>query len=787
MRVRTQLANLRFQTPTCDSASACDIGRPGTPISCLIFHFLTTRSKSGEVISPPAELDREVEEILGPQPQTGYPGLKKTLFGLYSDEIRGKFIKYPEIRITLKTDGAHFTCPLGRCCHAEGHGRLSLSFFVGETKLICSCTRGSMFGTPEGDRIGVQAWDNCRNEQQDITLDMVTYFISRHLNEEIHFLNEKGIGFAAKKALGGYDLYSTKFEKDLCAAWAKKILRGCEHNFGPVALAPKAAAVRDIPFKDAFNLLKVSEYRCEYREVGFFPARPPYTEVFPKSLRPPADMLNTFDKLGITEEEARDYCLENKLLTADDFETKAPAERIFDYYVGQGVLDVEDDDETRAVQLRELWTAQDFFVNESLETQGDGWVKLRAYLLEQGAVTTDEWRPHPTLTAEGRAKLDALMKPMTDHVLDIVCRGDTTDCKYFFDYDAHAVQKPWEKPGVAKVLRSDGKGAGKGAVVDPLIEILGSQEPHFHAAEVSSADSILEGGFNGMLSQKVAIVLDEAYWAGSAKDKGKLRSLITCANSTIRLMHTNPYKEQSFARVFFMSNDQQVVPYDSACERRYKCYDLLNTYKGIQTDATRAHFDPIYAIPTEVHALFLYHRNIAGFNPRKFKIGAAEQGQMSSSLSAVQAYWLECLDRGFLVEEKERKIETRHDVTLMLPHTRVWKFGAGAVPKSILYEDFRSTQCGRAVGNAAFFKELKALLPDNLFQEKSKMPFNYGGISGRPPAIAFGPLADYRAAWQAKYGDRWVDDDVPHSPSPHDVAPPWVREEPVDGGRNISF
>ena len=32
---------------------------------------------------------------------------------------------------------------------------------------------------------------------------------------------------------------------------------------------------------------------------------------------------------------------------------------------------------------------------------------------------------------------------------------------------------------------------------------------------------------NGVLSQKVAIMLDEAYWAGSAKDKGKLR------------MHTN--------------------------------------------------------------------------------------------------------------------------------------------------------------------------------------------------------------------------------------------------------
>eukprot|EP01043_Picozoa_sp_COSAG02_P107491 COSAG02_NODE_43509_length_374_cov_0.618182_1_plen_97_part_01 len=88
-----------------------------------------------------------------------------------------------------------------------------------------------------------------------------------------------------------------------------------------------------------------------------------------------------------------------------------------------------------------------------------------------GAVTTDQWRPHPVLTEEGRKKLDEFVQPITDHILDIVCRGSDVDRQYFHNYDAHLLQKPWEKPGVAKVLRSDGKGAGKGAVVDPVLAV----------------------------------------------------------------------------------------------------------------------------------------------------------------------------------------------------------------------------------------------------------------------------------------------------------------------------
>ena len=96
--------------------------------------------------------------------------------------------------------------------------------------------------------------------------------------------------------------------------------------------------------------------------------------------------------------------------------------------------------------------------------------------------------------------------------------------------------------------------------------------------------------------------------------------MITCKRSTIRQMYTNPFKEESFLRLFFMSNGIQAVPYDSECERRFKCFDLDNRYKGVANEQTKTHFRPIYAIPNEVYALWLYHRDITGFDPRVFSV-----------------------------------------------------------------------------------------------------------------------------------------------------------------------
>eukprot|EP01043_Picozoa_sp_COSAG02_P025230 COSAG02_NODE_1410_length_12758_cov_67.963504_7_plen_1366_part_00 len=689
-----------------------------------------------------------------------------------------KFIMHyePKITIELRTGGTSFVCPYAHCTHKASDENLCLTYTVNQCnlrrnvgccQLIRTCTRAN--------KPGVAVWDMCKRMVQheaDVTEDMVSYYIARHLNDTVSFMTEKGVGFATKKESGGYDLFSSKYAGDLCDAWAKKTLVGSVHNFAPL---PKLGM--DISFKDMWFRLKSSQYRKEYRTVGFFPVAHPYTEV-PKEKRPPADLLNTFEKFAITEKDARNYCLRHKILDAADFEPpKPPLDTIVDYYTARDVLDACDDDVTIAAKLQAHWIEKSAllpgdFGNDCLPTF-TGWQKLRPYLLDVrmgekqtiGAVTPDQWRPHPVLTEEGRKKLDEFVKPITDHILEIVCRGSDVDCQYFHDYDAHLLQKPWEKPRVAKVLRSDGKGAGKGAVVDPMLAIVGGEEPHYHGTEVSDASSILEGNMNGMLSQKTAIVLDEAYWAGSSKDKGKLRNLITCKRSTIRQMYTNPFKEESFLRLFFMSNDIQVVPYDSECERRFKCFDLDNRYKGVANEQTKAHFRPIYAIPNEVYALWLYHRDITGFDPSVFSIGEAEFGQINSSLSPVQQWWFTCLDQGYIALESARKIvrviidrgeDTRVEEREK-PHKREWTFEQ-YIPKQVLYAAYKQSlngQHARPVPDNQFFKELRKLFTEDTIEVKEKMPTGYAGMPGRPPAVRFASLERCRDEWQKKYGQTW--------------------------------
>ena len=108
-----------------------------------------------------------------------------------------------------------------------------------------------------------------------------------------------------------------------------------------------------------------------------------------------------------------------------------------------------------------------------------------------------------------------------------------------------------------------------------------------------------------------------------------------------------------------------------------------NRYKGIANEETRAHFEPIYGIPTHVYAMWLYSRDIVGFSPRSFTVGDAELDQINSSLSPVPQWWRGCLERGYIVEEKERKLvsttvgsgDYEREDRRELPHTRVWDFG----------------------------------------------------------------------------------------------------------------
>eukprot|EP01044_Picomonas_judraskeda_P018998 COSAG03_NODE_3901_length_1767_cov_1.408273_2_plen_365_part_00 len=261
------------------------------------------------------------------------------------------------------------------------------------------------------------------------------------------------------------------------------------------------------------------------------------------------------------------------------------------------------------------------------------------------------------------------------------------------------------------------------------------------------------------------IVLDESYWAGSKRDKGKLRNLVTEDTHDIRLMHTNPYTEDSYIRIWFLSNDIHLVPFDEG-ERRFKCFNLLNEYAGIENERTKAYFKPLWVHPPEVFAMFLYHHDIRGWSPREFDIGVAGQEQMMATLRGVQLWWKSRLDDGVVaVEKQDRYADSQHNAKV--PHRRSWPFGGLPIPKTVLYEDYhRFCKGNRVAGTAEIdstaFKQLYQLVP-KLESKTFTARDNYAQQDAqRPKCLLFPTLRECRDAWRQKYGDvdtdGWDDD-----------------------------
>ena len=209
--------------------------------------------------------------------------------------------------------------------------------------------------------------------------------------------------------------------------------------------------------------------------------------------------------------------------------------------------------------------------------------------------------------------------------------------------------------------------------------------------------------------------------------------------------------------VWFASNDIHVVPYDEG-ERRFKLFELDNHYAGVTTPETKAYFDPLWKLPHEVYAMFLYHYDISEWDPRSFRIGVAEQAQMAASLGSVQLWWKHCLDREFVALEEQRRPDTSQEFQRETMHQRTWVFGGLAVPKSVVYDDYkRYCQNNRTVGftviDSTWSKELGMLT--ELTHYRAPRDSYYGDLGTKQPhCYRFHTLRQCREKWTSHYGEQ---------------------------------
>jgi putative DNA primase/helicase len=146
------------------------------------------------------------------------------------------------------------------------------------------------------------------------------------------------------------------------------------------------------------------------------------------------------------------------------------------------------------------------------------------------------------------------------HLRDVICGGREVEFNYALQWFAHLIQKPDEKPSVAIVLKSC-EGAGKGALVEPVMRILGA-----HGVHVNGTGQIA-GRFNSTLANKQLVFIDEA----NATDRGAadtLKGIISEPTINLERKGLDPEPMPNYTRLIFASNLNQVLSAGMR-ERRY--------------------------------------------------------------------------------------------------------------------------------------------------------------------------------------------------------------------------
>lgn len=231
-----------------------------------------------------------------------------------------------------------------------------------------------------------------------------------------------------------------------------------------------------------------------------------------------------------------------------------------------------------------------------------------------------------------------------EHSLKNICRGNETLHHWLTTYFAHAVQRPWEKPQVAIVLRGK-KGTGKNILVETVGRLFGT-----HFSLTSEIDRVL-GRFNSLLENKVMLVLDEAFWSGDKRIEGKLKDLITGTDHVIERKGVESFNVKNCLRVAILGNEKWLIP-ATAEERRFAVFDV-----GQERIQDRAYFKSIVE-GMEAGGNRLLLRYLLDFDISDFQVGwapdtegLAEQKKLTYSI--LDNWWFDCLLNGRLSEEQE--------------------------------------------------------------------------------------------------------------------------------------
>lgn len=242
----------------------------------------------------------------------------------------------------------------------------------------------------------------------------------------------------------------------------------------------------------------------------------------------------------------------------------------------------------KSIKLTSLWLGE-----EHLRREFDK-VVFKPYSSIDDVISThfNQWHGWAIQPAEhtNEEDFEKYVQPWLSHIKHIFCSGNDEQFDYFIKWIAHMFQKPYEKPGVAIVIKS-GQGFGKGLLTTMLQKIVGDN----YTIRVSDSNQVA-GGFSGHMNNKILINLDEATWGGDKKSQGRLKALITEQRLTLEAKHKNADEIDHFGRFLITTNSSYPVPIEID-DRRFFVPDV------VQAKPSREVFKELVKINSSENAL----------------------------------------------------------------------------------------------------------------------------------------------------------------------------------------
>lgn len=283
-------------------------------------------------------------------------------------------------------------------------------------------------------------------------------------------------------------------------------------------------------------------------------------------------------------------------------------------------------------------------------------------------------------------------EPIERHIYEVWCDEQSAVYEYVLNWLARMVQYPGVPAETALVLKSI-QGVGKNKITQIFRRYYGT-----HYQETTSLDDLRK--FNAEPMRSVMLVLNEINFSESRNAAGMLKNLITEREVRSEEKFESSISTMNCLHMVFMSNNDWIVPIESA-DRRYVVLYCRDTHmkkgSGGATEKTQAaYFEQLIdnCIDKGGDSTFickLLDRDISKFNPRHIPKEAfdndAHREQREHSLSWFQKWVVSCAHEGVIhgpdgdhIEwhDDERLAISNHDLQIAFDCSPHAKRGRGA-------------------------------------------------------------------------------------------------------------